>query len=522
MTHEELDSPEQERGYSIADVTRLLREYRTVIRLSLLAIAVAFVIIAITSYVLLPAERTSTLNFRLTFRGADTGEYPNGTTFSVSEILSPVVLSRVFQQNGLERFVDYSSFKSSIFIVQRNDELDALTAEYRARLADPKLTPVDRARIEQEFIEKKQSLSKADHAIVMVANERLRQLPITTRTKILNDVLSTWAEQTVRDKGVLLYDISIVSGGVFGDVSSTPDYLMAADLIRLRLRLVSANIDELLQLPGAKVLRTKTSRRSLGEIRARLDDLAIYRVQPLIVGLARNGITRSETHTVEFLRSAISFSDMSLRSAQGRVSAVRESIKRYLEQRGETPTEDTATGTPSSVVDKGFLDRILQLSAEQNDLEFRQKLVEEYRTEALRVVPVQAEAQYYRELLDTFQARRPPTAEEAARIETDIRAVVTEARAATDEVNEIYSALSEDLNPSTALYVINEPVRHVLERPVNVSMLALVGILTLFAAFPAIVIGCFIHQRFFTGKDTVSDAEVTAADHTPAIEDATH
>ena len=42
------------------------------------------------------------MNVRLTFRGADIGEYPNGTPFSAAEIISPVILTKVYRQNGLE------------------------------------------------------------------------------------------------------------------------------------------------------------------------------------------------------------------------------------------------------------------------------------------------------------------------------------------------------------------------------------------------------------------------------------
>lgn len=500
-------------GFTLTDLTRLIREYRTVIRLTLLAIAVAFVISAIAAYVLLPAERTSNLKVRLTFRGADVAEYPNGTTFSPTEIISPAVLAKVYQQNGLDRFMGFSEFKSSIFITQKNDELEAMASSYRAKLADPKLTSVDRARIEQEFQEKQKSLSKGDLSVVLVSRERLRKVPVSTREKILNDVLSTWAEQTIRDKGILLYDVSILSRGVFSDIGTTMDYLVAADLLRTKISQIQVNIEQLLDLPGAKVLRTRKSNRSLAEVRAGFEDMRIYRIQPLIGMLMRNGVSRDAEQATEFLQSAVTFSELRVQEAQGRVSAIRDALERYSRQEESRVTEIPSSDSQNSTIDASasFLDRILALSVEGTDQAFRQKLVDDYRDEVTRSLPIEADARYYRDLQATFRARRTPTSAEVERIERDIQTILADARRMTDEVNEIYAALSNDLNPSTSLYVINAPVAHLTERPVVVSTYVLVGILLLFAAFPAVVIGCAIHKRFFTDERE----EVTAASGAP-------
>jgi hypothetical protein len=518
MEHQDNEpSPYEADGFSLADLSRVLKEYGTVIRLVMLAIAVGFVIAAAAAYVLLPAERSSSLKVRLTFRGADVAEYPNGTTFTSTEIISPAVLAKVYLQNGLSRFLDFAEFKSSIYILQQNDELDALASEYKARLADPKLTPVDRARIEQEFLEKKKSLSKADLSVVLVSRERLRKLPVATRAKILNDVLSTWAEQTVADKGILLYDVSIFSSGVFSDISSNADYLVTVDLLRTKIGQVQHNIDQLLELPGAKVLRTRSSKRSLAEVRSGFDDMRTYRIQPLIGMLVRNGITRDPVQSTEFLRTAITFSDLRVNEAQARLSAVRDALERYRQQRQPQTAEALPAGTSNSVMDASFLDRILALSVEDTDLEFRQKLVDEYRMEALKVVPLEAESRYYTNLQETFQTRRGPTDAEAARLTTELQAIVADSRRMTDEVNEIYAALSEALNPSTALYVMNEPVRHSTERPVSAMTYVLVGVLLLFAAFPVVVLACVIHARFFAGTSEDASAQSTTAE-VPAAE----
>src|SRR5674476_571254 len=84
-------------------------------------------------------------------RGAAQGQYPNLTPFSVSEIVASPVLTEVYRINDLQRFGKYEDFKDSMFVQQSNPDLDLLAFEYQALLADTKLSPVDRARIQDEF-----------------------------------------------------------------------------------------------------------------------------------------------------------------------------------------------------------------------------------------------------------------------------------------------------------------------------------------------------------------------------------
>lgn len=484
-------------GFTMGDLARLMRAYSPAIRLIMLAIAVAFVLVAITAYIALPAARTSSVNVRLMFRGADMGRYPNGTPFSAAEVVSPVVLTKVYRHDGLEGFLTFSEFKASLYVVLRNDELEALTSQYRAKLADPRLTPVDRARIEQEFREKKDSLTKADLSLVFVTREHLRQLPLALREKILTDVLSTWAEETVDEKGILLFDIAILSSGSLDDLTKMPDYLISLDLLRTKLQQMQQNIDQLDDLPGAKVLRASSSNRSLAELHAALNVLATYRIQPLLGTLAHQGISRDALHSEEFLRTAIAFSELRVAEAQARVEALRSAIERYAAETRKPPS-DIATGWQGMpMVDASFLDRILQLGSQETDLKYRQKLVDEYRAEALNVVPLEAETRYYRDLQARFNVRRPPTAGEALRLDAELQSIVADARKAADEVYEIYTALSQDLNPSTALYSVNEPITHLTQRPVSVGTYALLGIVLIIASFPIVILGCAVHARFF-------------------------
>ena len=76
----------------------------------------------------------------------------------MSEIVASPVLTEVFRINDLQRFGKYEDFKDSMFVQQSNPDLDLLAFEYQALLADTKLSPVDRARIQDEFKKKRAAM----------------------------------------------------------------------------------------------------------------------------------------------------------------------------------------------------------------------------------------------------------------------------------------------------------------------------------------------------------------------------
>ncbi|MHB0971396.1 MAG: hypothetical protein ACYC7A_05885 [Thermoanaerobaculia bacterium] len=515
-----------ERVISLPDVMRRVSKYKFSILLALGAIAATYLICAIALYVLAPSANMSELNFRLEFRGADRGEYPNGTKFSSSEIVSAPVLVRVFNQNGVGRYSSFADFKGSIFVVQANEALETLNREYRAKLADPKLNAIDRERIEREFQEKKASLSQADYSIAMATSDRIKSIPRKLRAKILSDILAVWAEQTVKDKGVSLYDISVLSSGIFkqGAVEGY-DYIIALDLIRAKINRVNENIDALLLLPGAKVLRTGSDNASLAEIRVRLQDANDFRIRPLIGMLLGKGISTSPAASVEFLQTQLRFTELEAQEASARVEAVRSALQTYVEERQRQPRDAggaaLAPGSTTVIpqIDESFLDRIVQMTGEGSDLEYRQKMVDDLRREAMKVVPLEAEARYYRVLLESFRGSlRTPTAEEKAAIEGQIKAILDEAVRTTDQVNEIYTTISKDLNPSTILYSVTEPVSFTIARSISAKMLLLAGLLLLLVSLPLIVVGVLVYDRM-KRDDVASDAAAEAKDARAAVEE---
>src|SRR4051794_34857392 len=116
--HEVAPMDRLEPPVSVSHFFKVLGAYLPIILLSLAAVAVGYLIVALAIYIQTPSQRVTTMTFRLEFEGAERGEYPNGTKFSSAEIISTPVLLKTFNRNGLSQFTTFSKFARSVFVLE--------------------------------------------------------------------------------------------------------------------------------------------------------------------------------------------------------------------------------------------------------------------------------------------------------------------------------------------------------------------------------------------------------------------
>lgn len=509
---------DDEPGVSVRELATTLGRYKVPISLAIAAAALTWILGAVVLLLISPSQRQAELPFRLEFKGAENGEYPNGSKFSPTEILSGPILLKVYEQNDLEQYLPFARFQSALFVLQSNNALEQLMREYRARLADPKLSPVDRERLEAEFAEKRASISKAEHALVFSVPEITPVLPRKLQAKILGDILQEWARQTVQNKGVVLYDLSILSSGIFeAEMLDRYDYVIALDMLRARIQRVLVNVDQLVQIPGAKVVRTTgEDSASLAELRVRLEDMLQFRVQPMLGLVLDEGVSRDPASSIRFLETQLRFNEMERQEAQRRAETVQESLVAYLQQQtaSQSSPAQVAPGResfPATVIPQlsdTFLQQMMNMSSGERDLAYRQQLVDELREHSLEVVPLEAEADYYRQLLGSlrgFEARaRAPQPEELQAMRDQIADITSDAVTITNQVNQIYQEISQNLNPSTMLFSSAQPF-FTIERSVSVTRILLMGILCLVLVTLLACLGALLHNRI-VGKRRLDPA----------------
>src|SRR5436305_524189 len=115
--------PNDEQEISLKPLVHIIWNYRRVIAAS---VSVFFILCTLGSlfvYISQPIERKASLEFRLLFKGADGGKYPNDILFNPTEIISTAVLTDVYTANDLKRYCSFEEFKNGLFIIQSGSDL---------------------------------------------------------------------------------------------------------------------------------------------------------------------------------------------------------------------------------------------------------------------------------------------------------------------------------------------------------------------------------------------------------------
>jgi hypothetical protein len=492
--------------FTAAYVARTLRAYRGMIGLIVLAVAVGYLILGILAYLLSPSLRVTSLGFRLEFAGAEKGQYPNGSRFASSEILSTPVLLKTFNQNQLQRFTTYNELASSLYVVESNEAREALAREYQSRLADPRLTSIDRERIQREYELKAGSLTKNQFSL-NYARRRGDSVPDAVAKKVLHDTLRNWADYASNEQHVLEHRVTVLSPDVVApDVTDTRNPIVNTIILRGNVGRLIENIYELGHLPNAEVTRTRDG-LSLNDISIRLEDAVRYRLDPLVARIAAARLD-DRPETLRFLATQLAYDERMLEMKRVAADTIQQTFSLYvnaqLQMRNAVPAPAPAadeaakngeTATIMPQINEGFLDRLIQLTARTGDADFRQTLTDEYRKRALLLAPAEAMVAYDRAALESVRnTTGPATQIDAAQVEREIATTRTNVRQLAVKVQELHKVISQNLNPATELVTASTPQTRV-HRAVSVKTLFLIGVVLLLISLVVSVLLALVLSR---------------------------
>jgi hypothetical protein len=488
---------------SFTPVLRRLWSYRRILLLALIASLVAYLGVVVVLYARMPRERIASIAFQLTFEGAERDRYPNNTKFSASEIVSTPVLAEVFRLNELQRYAKFQDFKETMFVLQSNPDLELLSYEYQAKLADTRLTPVDRARLEEEFRKKREALKSGFFSLNFRQGDRVRNIPDALLNKILMDTLSTWAHQAADRKGAVRYNVPVLTKGVFAkDALDAEDQVVAVDSLRNMTDRMLVTVAQIEELPGAAAARIGENQVGLADVRANLEDLQRFRIEPLL-SLVRSTISPAEAaRAVAYLADRLQTVRIQRDEVRQRITALQDALRGYQQRGAPAPTEPGGdSGRGSAVtpqVSESFIDRLVQLSTQSNDVEYRQQLTDRIIKDGVLVADLTRQVDYYEALQKTFASGRgqppPVAAGEVARRTTQASGEVGRLM---DQVQSIYKQIAEqNLNPDSVLYSMTTPFVVRTTSSLSQRTVLLYLLVTLVAAAVLVPLICLAHDYF--------------------------
>jgi hypothetical protein len=491
-----------------------LWRYRIVIVAAVVLASALFAIGVLAYWLRSPDEKVAAIQFRLMFEGAAQNQYPNGIPFSPTDIVSAPVVAEVFEANDLKRFAPYEYFKRVLYVQQASPALFNLASEYQAKLSDIKITPVERARLEEEFENKRRALVDPTFSLSLRRSERFTGLPNGLAQKVLNDVLETWAKQADIRKGALRYQVPILSSkSLSRDNISNDDYLVTADLLRARAVRIVRSIDELQRLPGALTMRTTPDGMSLPEIRANLEDSIRFDIEPLLGIIRTQGVTKNALQLSLYASNAAFQIRLDKEEIEGRARALQAGLREYMSQpgiRAEAPTRGDANGgarsggveMPAVVpqLSESFLDRLEQIwvRTSKDEIEYRRSLTNQLIEEGRRATTFDRDLAYYEDLAGAVKgigSRSTGSPELVKLIEERTQKAFELISKATDDLSRFYQQLSaQNLGPASSLYVITSPFSQHTEESLSLRSVELLYALVLLVTLLVVPAGCLIYD----------------------------
>lgn len=482
---------------------------RHLIGLAMLAGTVLFVLYAVSVVLRAPSERTASLQFRLMFTGAAEGRYPNGTPFRPAEILAPDVIAEVFRLNELERFGSVQDFREQLTVHESSAGLDLLAYDFQARLADDRLSVVDRAAIEADYRAKREEIRDPSFQLTLRREEYTEKMPGALMSKVLLDILNTWAGQAQARRGVLKYDVDVLTENVLSrETVQRLDYLVAADRLRAQASRIILTIDALSAVPGASTVRTADGNVSLAEARARLEDVLRFGIEPLMGTIRGAGLTRDPRGLSLYAGNMVFQLELEKREAESRARSLEAALSGYVSPGAPRPGPDQAGAgaggaAPQQVMPQlteGFLDRLQRMSLQtlEGEMEYRRKLTDEALAENNRATAFDKELSYYQGLAVSLRGMGSSGGTEmAASVSAQIMQAFDTIEGATKHVAAIYEEMStQNLNPEARLYTVTAPYTEHTFRSVGTTRLLilyaalmlgtlLVGVVMALASFVA-------------------------------------
>lgn len=507
MTTHEMAATPVETPISISRLFHTIRSYSAVILLAVTAVAIGYLILAIVLYLRIPAQFRTSQTFRFDFTGVNRGLYPNGSKFSPTEIVDTPILLEVFKANDLGRFTSFATFSQSVYILETNTALEVLASEYQARLADPKLSGVDRERLQTEFAMKRQSISRTEYSLTFQEVDDTKRVPQQLVRKVLTDVLATWARRAVQQRDVLAYDLPVLSPDTLTESAAERGHpVIAMHVLRVKVLRFLWNVERLRQLPSSELARTRDG-VSLAEVQLGLEEIIRFRLEPLVPLLGSASVGGDEPFAQRFLQAQLEYEERQLQAHRARAETFRDALSVYTAKQPTTlgPAEETSarparprTDAKEEAVtpqlDESFVDRIVDLSSRASDAEYRQRLVNDYRDANLAVIPREQDVNYIRLALEQLRTDGAG-GDNADAAWAQISAARKDARELAVKMTELYRTISRNLVPSTHLYSLTGPATARVDRAGNPSRLVWYGILVTMVSAIVTILVCLIHDR---------------------------
>lgn len=496
MTTHDIDSTHAQPVDDEIDVAELVKAIwntRWPVMTAVVAFAAVFWLIVVALGVRSGALYTWDAQIQLTFQGVEDGVYPDGTPFDPSDMLSPIIVQQVFEQNQLdEHGLTLSEFSNALSVEPFAPTREFIVQRFRGQLEQAEGSSTEINLVQQEFAE---ALEVASRAYALITLDLKDGVSPTTGIpddqliqKVLLDVPKVWARYMTEQAGVFaeslrIYSAETIESGALGMM----DGIVSADIIRGQFDLLERNIEAIDGLANSGNVRDPETGLRLGDIKAQANWLENFVLESARVSLMAEVDTNNPRASARFFTGRIAELTRERDVLLQRAARVESALSSYnrggssgVSLRGERASDATSpapqlrgstelsqfgTDLLHRLVGSDFFYHLVELGKGSTDLEFRQQLTQDRLDYLLSAANIDVEIARVEALNDIIEKQNldagsanasVPDAPRAtdirlAEISTGIRALV----ASTERLAERLNALR--YGGQTAIYTVVSP-----------------------------------------------------------------
>jgi hypothetical protein len=347
--------------------------------LALVIVSVVFGAIKALQIVLVVNEETYSKPIRLTFPNAHKLIFPSGAKFAYSDIVAPAVAQLAFERNKLsDHGLTIADLQGGLSAVPYAPTYPLIIRKYEKLMGDKKLSSEQIAGLQKRMDDEIEQATSGEALITLRLDKK--ELPTVVADKLMADIPAIWAEQALKEKGVLNINVQLASGSSLNpDLIRQADGLVAGDMLRTKINLLSQNIDAMSKFEGSQSITDAVSGMKLMDLSLAVGDLNSYVINTLLAPIRVLGLSRENRSTSYYYEDKIAKLKMSLASLQRRSLAVQEVYSSYLqyERKPNQQGGDSKTGGASMVAPQltgDVIDKLISMSGDAAKEKYKQQL----------------------------------------------------------------------------------------------------------------------------------------------------
>ncbi|PUA27602.1 MAG: hypothetical protein B0W54_13650 [Cellvibrio sp. 79] len=326
----------------------------------------------------LTQEITYSKPIRLTFPNAHKLKFPSGARFAYNDIVSPSVIRIAYDRNNIKDYnVSIGELQAALTAAPYSPQYPLIIKRYSILTANKKLTP-DQVTELQKQMEQEIEQATSGEALISLRLEK-KELPKDVANKLLNDIPAIWAENAVKQKGVLKVNVQLASANSINkELILNEDPLIASDIINEKLQALKLNINKLGEFEGAQPITDPVTGMKIQDLTYAVEDMGNYLLGGFLAPARELGLTDSPQKTIYYYQDRIKKLNLQLNALNKRASSVKAIYDSYAQNSPASNTPVSNNNAAISEINLDLVDKLVSLSGDTDRQKYRQRLNAEW------------------------------------------------------------------------------------------------------------------------------------------------